>query len=168
PREWIATAAGKPIDVRVGARGWYHPETGRMSLADLGEAVDGAGPLGKSALHELWHHLESVIPDLVAAEWAYHWWRTSSGDVGGRRRDGRNGLRSLADLLPGLGYGRGELTREDGFADPFVGREYVDQGMWEIGAMAVESLFAGSSYLDPDLREWIMGVLGHLLAEGAA
>ena len=166
PTEWLALV-DRPIEVHVGNRGWYDPDTGRASIADLGGDVDGVPAYGKSALHELLHHLAEQVPDLWAAQWTYHWQRTSAGSPGARSRRGDNARRSLADMRPGHDHTRDEVTRPDGYPDPYMGREYRDERSWELASMAWESLFAGSRYLDDDLRHWVLGLLAWRAQAGA-
>lgn len=156
PTDWLAALAGHGFTAADGDRGWFDPATGKKWIADLGTPVDGAPGGGGSALHEVWHHLQTVMPEVSAAEWAYLWARTSRGDVGARRRESQ---RRLSDLFPGRGHGADEVTREDSFADAYLGREYPGTGMFEVGPMGIESLLAGSPYLDDDLRGFVLGLL---------
>ena len=167
PTDWLRAVAQQPIHVTAADRGSYEQDTGHMAVADLGpEQVTGAGRYGASALHELAHHLEHHLPDLRAAQWAYHWARTSTGLVGSRVREGRNARVSIADLFPGRGHDPSEVTREDWWLNAYIGREYDDLDAWEIFAMGVEALFGGADWLDDDMRKFLLGMLASLQAQG--
>lgn len=165
PTDWLDAAKAETITARISDRGYFVAESGEMGLADAGdtaEMVPGASHYGQVALHELAHFFEGALPDLTDAEWAYYWRRTSSGPVGARKRRGSNRQVSMADRFPGAGFEPHEVTREDSFADPYVGVE-TDQGKhYELLATSFESLFGGSDYLDDDLRKATMGLLATL------
>lgn len=161
PTDWLAQASGL-LHVRAGDRGAYDPTSGDLTVADLGGDGRPTDGWGASALHGLGHHLQHSIPELARAEAAYHFTRTSEGPVGGRRRTGRNLAALLAELFPGRGAAPGQYTREDSWPDAWTGLEPADGRSWEVLPMALESLFAGSWYLDDDLRKFLLGVLGSL------
>ncbi len=163
PTDWLAAASTGPIKVQVGRRGLWDPQTRTLTVADLGgEHVAAGGPLGPNALHELTHVIESAVPDLGRAQWAYHYDRTSEGPVGGRVREGANATRSLADLYPVHEYQTGEFARTDTYPDPYMGREYGGMTHFEVMSMLMESLFGGSAHIDPQMRQFALGVLADL------
>lgn len=62
--------------------------------------------------------------------------------------------------------GKYEVTREDNFVDPYMGKEYTDYSR-EVLSMGSEAVFSGSrgglvgigaSKSDPQMRNWILGV----------
>ncbi|MEQ7008486.1 hypothetical protein ABN028_20130, partial [Actinopolymorpha sp. B17G11] len=167
PTDWIG-AARRPIEARVsnGNRGSYEEHTGRIVVVDAGgEHATSVGKYESTAIHELGHHLERAIPDLLEAQRAYYWARTSTGEVGSRTRDGRNAAASLADLFPGHGFTADELARLDWWLDPYMGRDY-DGDHYEILSMGLQALFAGDWYLDDDIARFLMGLVASLRAQG--
>ncbi|MFC5886857.1 UvrD-helicase domain-containing protein [Kitasatospora aburaviensis] len=149
PAEWLAAAA--PVTVSIGARrGSYHPQTGHLSVGDS----------DATALHALAHHLQQSLPELAAAEEAYHWVRTSRGEVGSRERAPQV---RLAEVFPGGGHHPRATARQGGWADLFTGSEPADGRSWEVLPTALEAMFSGSTwYLDDDLRQWLLGVMSTL------
>ncbi len=176
PTDWLQYAAqvNNPLKVGRTDRGHYHDPDGTRSNIVLNLSADGdsaAVLVNKSdyaqvAKHELWHHMENTVPGLVAAEEAYVWTRTSTGEVGSRRR---NPARAIEGGSPG------EWAYDDEFASVYSGKAY-ESGIpgsrpqaFEVGSTGVESLFAGSPHLDgdPETRRWLLGVMALLGTEQA-
>ncbi|MGA5822252.1 UvrD-helicase domain-containing protein [Kitasatospora sp. NPDC094028] len=149
PADWLAAAG--PLTVSAGARrGSYHPQSRHLTV----------GESDATALHALAHHLQHSIPELAAAEEAYHWVRTSRGEVGARERAPQ--IR-LAQWFPGRGHHPRATARQGGWADMFTGSEPADGRSWEVLPTALEAMFSGSTwYLDDDLRQWLLGVMSTL------
>ncbi|MFG1977021.1 SNF2-related protein [Nonomuraea fuscirosea] len=111
----------------------------------------GGNDATRGAVHEFGHHMTEVVPGLAAAEWAFKFDRTSTGDIGERQRTelraGKNGASTV-------------WVREGGFASPYAGREYED-GSSEVFTVGVESLLGGSEHLDndDDYRAFMFGAL---------
>ncbi|WP_159398758.1 UvrD-helicase domain-containing protein [Streptomyces sp. MJM8645] len=149
PADWLAAAG--PLTVSAGAhRGSYHPQSRHLTV----------GESDATALHALAHHLQHSIPELAAAEEAYHWVRTSRGEVGARQRAPQV---RLAQWFPGHGHHPRATARQGGWADLFTGSEPADGRSWEVLPTALEAMFSGSTwYLDDDLRQWLLGVMSTL------
>ncbi|MER8103280.1 UvrD-helicase domain-containing protein [Kitasatospora sp. NPDC094016] len=149
PADWLAAAG--PLTVSTGARrGSYHPQSRHLTV----------GESDATALHALAHHLQHSIPELAAAEEAYHWVRTSRGEVGARERAPQV---RLAQWFPGRGHHPRATARQGGWADMFTGSEPADGRSWEVLPTALEAMFSGSTwYLDDDLRQWLLGVMSTL------
>ncbi|MFJ3793450.1 UvrD-helicase domain-containing protein [Kitasatospora sp. NPDC090091] len=149
PTEWLAAAG--PVTVSSGAqRGSYDPQDRHLAL----------GENDAPALHALAHHLQHSVPELVAAEEAYHWVRTSRGEVGMRERAPQV---RLAELFPGRGHHPQATARQGGWPELFTGSEPADGRSWEVLPTALEAMFTGSTwYLDDDLRQWLLGVMSTL------
>jgi hypothetical protein len=132
-------------------RGHYSDAVGLIALSgDNRGAEDPGGPVpkgGRVATHELGHAMEYAVPGLHEAEIAFLWSRTSEGQVGERRRRANKRIDGVS-------------TYSDEFSDAYTGKDYGDAK--EVWTTAVESLFAGSPYLDEDMRRWTLGVLALL------
>jgi hypothetical protein len=85
---------------------------------------------------------------------AYLWARTTDEgtEIGARERTGSN----AATEIPGKK--KGEFGRRNSFPEHYTGKEYGGEN-FELLTMGMESLFAGSEYLDDDHRQWLLGVL---------
>ena len=159
PTNWLRALAesrgGQAITVVSATRGGYG-----LKEMDLSKrpALTLSDPVGRGGVtvHELGHGMEETFPDLLAAERAWLWSRTSTGDVGNRDREPRKKLRGNN----GDGY-------EDQFANQYTGRTYGSPGQgpnregFEVFTTGVESLFAGSGYMDgdPSFMEFMLGSL---------
>ncbi|GHG80284.1 hypothetical protein GCM10018779_61740 [Streptomyces griseocarneus] len=78
PRDWLAIPDGRRLTAVTGEAGRYEPDTGRATVADLGDA--GVG----TAAHALAQHLAGHLPDLDAAQRAFWFTRTHTGRPGAR------------------------------------------------------------------------------------
>jgi hypothetical protein len=162
PTDWLQAHhdkyKGSRVLTEVG-RG-YHRPGGNIALSKGSVQMDDGGHYDSVAVHELGHGVESVVPDLLAAQDAFLWSRTSTGDVGSRERAR---LRDLAALYPGHGYRATERGREDQFTTAYIGKEYGDRA-YEVLTMGMESLVAGSRWMDgdADMRQWLLGALAVL------
>jgi ribosomal protein S18 acetylase RimI-like enzyme len=134
---------------------------GNIRLSDSGSPrFDGDNGRGRVAVHELGHWAERAVPGLIAAEAAFLWSRTSSGEVGSRQREQMVNMR-------GRGGDRTQYGFLDEFAQAYSGVDYArSQGRsseaYELLTTGLESLFAGSEYMDEDYRRWLLGVLALL------
>jgi hypothetical protein len=162
PADWMERAS--KITLKVKARGGqYSTSTRTIELGvDATEEVEGAGKVGRVAIHELGHHMEQYVPGVKNAEQAFLWSRTTvSGEVGSRVRE-----RQVS-----LGYGgrrRSDVAHKDEFNEHYSGREYR-WGDYEVLTTAMEDVFAGSftgtiygkagQNVDEDYRAWLHGVL---------
>ncbi|MFJ5121973.1 hypothetical protein [Kitasatospora sp. NPDC088548] len=152
PADWLAAAG--PVAGAVGNRESYDPGTGRVVVT----ADPDADPIGV-ALHGLAHHLQRAVPEVAAAEEAYHFVRTSTGRIGARQRTPQT---RLARRFPAAGHSPAATARPGGWEHLFTGAEPADGRSWEILPTGLEGLFSGSWYLDDDLRQFLLGMLGTL------
>lgn len=89
------------------------------------------GSLG-NAIHEFAHRLQTALPELDALFQDLH-----------RRRTLGAPLERLKDLEPTLGYASGEVTRKDGYRNPYQGKEYAhvpSKPALEVMTMAFEDV----------------------------
>ena len=104
------------------------------------------------SVHELGHAMEQAVPGVLALQHAYLWSRSSSGEVGSRQRDKKTAI-----------YNK-EYGYKDEFPEHYSGKDYADYNSsdpsaFELLTTGVESLFAGSKYLDDDFTQWLLGTL---------
>jgi hypothetical protein len=162
PTDWLDKT--KPLTIgQFSGRGNYDHVNSRINLGVKGGSNEYAGQYSAVTLHEIGHHMEQQIDGLLLAEWMYHYQRTAKGEIGQRQREK---LRSLSDVTGNRAFEDSEVSYPDEFASPYAGKVYgtggADQTAWELFTMGVESLFAGSSYLDDDYEEWILGTMARL------
>ena len=134
---------------------------GNIRLSDSGKRYEGDNGSGRVAVHELAHFAQRSVPGLMAAEEAFLWSRTSSGEVGSRTREPLRNMNGHGGDSSQYGY-------FDEFPSAYSGVDYSRsrgrQGTeaWEVLTTGVESIFAGSKYLDDDYRTFMLGVLALL------
>ena len=165
PRGWLEKyAARTPGGYRLGdvKRGHYNDSVREIRLSASSEKVTGAGKSGRVAVHEAGHAMEQAVPGVRALQNAYLWSRTSSGDdLNSRKREARQWL--------GGTYDKGETAYFDEFPERYSGKDYPPYGYtpegdglanaYELLTTGMESLMAGSSYLDDSFRQWLLGTL---------
>ena len=155
PTEWLRRLKEKrPLSIGTTARGFFQSSVWiiRLSKDDNRNNESGWVPArGRVATHELGHAMETVIPGLSAAEEAFLWSRTSIGEPGSRTRTKRKRIDKSTSWL-------------DEFKESYSGKDYADGTHYELFTTGMESLFAGSPYVDgdDDYQNWIMGVLALL------
>jgi hypothetical protein len=93
--------------------------------------------------------MERAVPGLLAAERALLWSRASTGEVGDRK------LVKTETI-------DGSSVMGDEFPLSYTGKVYSGDRALEVFTTSVESLLAGSEYLDEDLRHWVFGVMALL------
>jgi hypothetical protein len=152
PKDWLQLSADfGEIRGKETARGYYgHPM--KAGLAELSvRRGSGAARQYKTALHELGHRMEYLVPQLQSLARDYLEHRTR-----GERRE------SLATLLSDRRY-RGEYARKDKFTHPYFGKEYPDAT--EIVSMGLEAVFLSEYNVweeDLSLLEFLIGALAAL------
>jgi hypothetical protein len=162
PADWLAKT--QPLTVgQFSGRGDYDHTNARVNLGVKSGSSGYAGLYGAVTLHEVGHHMEQQIDGLLLAEWMYHYQRTAKGEIGRRQREK---LQRLKDITGNTAFTDSEVSYPDEFASPYAGKVYgsggADQTAWELFTMGIESLFAGSQYLDDDYEEWILGTMARL------
>jgi hypothetical protein len=149
PTDWLNRSKARgSITLGKIARGHYN---GRQRVINLSESRPPVGDMPNMAdvaAHELGHEMEIAIPGLYSAQQALLWARSSSGDIGSRALQRTQTL----DKLPVYG---------DEFPEKYTAKVYPQLHL-EVFTTAVESLMAGSDYLDDDMRQWVLGVLALL------
>jgi hypothetical protein len=181
PASWNAAAdAAGALGVRAvaGSRGWQatfdrdyamakdHFGVVRSIARGEGQIEVRTGDLG-NAVHEYAHRLQAVLPELDAMFVELH-----------TRRTAGQPLKRLADLVPGSSYKPSELTREDGYVNPYQGKEYGTRGALEVMTMAFEYAlglaggkgsswgraernFVGMWQRDTEMLDLVIGLLFH-------
>lgn len=140
PNDWVKTSikAGK-MSVKTTKRGYYSSFDELIAISGKNEATKF-----ETAIHELGHRLESIMPDLLKAEKQFY-----------DRRTANDALKWL-----GKGYGKKEVARFDKFIDPYMGKDYGGKH-YELVSMGFQYAFTDPTKLlsDPDMAEWIYGLL---------
>lgn len=97
-----------------------------------------------TALHELGHRFEHIMPNILAAEQEFYDRRTAGEEL---------------EWL-GQGYTQDELTRKDDFIHPYMGKDY-NGNAFELVSMGFQRAFMNPEELakDPDMEAWIYGLL---------
>jgi hypothetical protein len=150
PTDWVEKAKGSVKLVEVN-RGFYNHGLRKVALSPGVGQIGEDGSFGRVADHELGHRMEQMVPGLLAAQQAILWDRTSSGKIGSRTRDGKTPIYR----------GTSELGWKDDFPEHYTGKDYGNYA-YEVFTTTKESLTSGSTYLDDDLRHWVLGVLALL------
>lgn len=158
PASWLQHARdgapGGTLQLGTADRGYHRGHEIRLSK-DINEGTDGAGMRGRVATHELGHEMEGAVPGVLPLEHSYLWSRTSTGPAGSRKREPRVAMK---------GY-KNEAAYHDEFPEPYSGKDYpgsspaVPSRNYELLTTGMESLMAGSKYLDPSMRQWLLGTL---------
>lgn len=142
PTEWIDASNANPRQVgfkQTKSRAHYQHTANKDGLATV--TLDGSLP---TTIHEMAHRMERTVPGVLELESTFY----------DRRTQGE----SLKHL--GKGYGAKELTREDKFYDPYVGKSYGDQA-YEVLSMGTQQLTAKRTWdkIDSDYQGFILGTL---------
>lgn len=142
PTDWVKTSVehGNLTPKKV-SRGFYDHWYGEIAIS--GDGVDAF----ETALHELGHRMERVIPEILKAEKVFYNRRTAGEDL----------------VWLGEGYAKSEKTRKDDFLRPYMGKDYGDTA-YELVSMGFEHGIKNPEYLmqDPDMANWIYGILSLL------
>jgi hypothetical protein len=169
PDEWVAAVRGqlrgeyRRTHMGVGtARRGFADYRGNVRLSTSGgPRFEGDNGLGRVAVHELGHFVERAVPGMLAAEEAFLWSRTSTGEVGSRERERPVSMRGRGGDSSQYGY-------LDEFPEAYSGVDYQRSSgggaheAYEVLTTGLESVFAGSGYLDDDYRRFMLGVLATL------
>lgn len=145
PTDWInkSTEAGA-IKVSKTDRGYY-TDASRGELKISGPTKDARH---STAIHELGHRMEEVVPGMLSAQQAFYNRRTAGEQVESLKR------------LTGLNYATNEYTRKDNFIDPYMGKDYSGKA-FELVSMGFEMAYKQPKKLaqDPDYQQFIYGLL---------
>ena len=144
PKDWVErSVADSYLMPRQVSRGHYSHWAKELYISGSGnDAIE-------TAIHELGHRFEYVIPGIKDAEKAFY----------ARRTDGCP-LERLCDIFPGYGYKEYEKTRKDQFKHAYMGKDYGGDA-FELVSMGFEEAFMNPYALsgDPDMQAWIYGIL---------
>jgi len=159
PEEWVGASSFRgPINFKqTKGRAHYQNSTSEITL-------DGTT---STAVHEVGHRMEHVVPGLMSLEAAFF----------DRRTVGNAEVR-LNRAVPGSGYKSHEKTKEDQFFNPYAGKRYPG-GEHELFTMGMEAVARGVQYnasggfaspsirkIDPDYSSWVLGALAVLYRGG--
>ncbi|MGI8900651.1 MAG: hypothetical protein ACR2HA_06935 [Nocardioides sp.] len=118
PTDWLNRLAAEwpTYSLDESPRGGHTAGQPIMTLSShRTEHLAGGTEFGYVAVHELGHGMENRLPGLRAAQEAYLWSRTSTGEIGDREREQQVGT--------GTGSGN-EYGYADEFVHPYTGRAY--------------------------------------------
>jgi hypothetical protein len=164
PDDWINASAAQPMQVGSARRAFYDPNSKTIAFDSAESYTTGAFASGahQTAVHELAHRMESVIPGLTNLEFALMRKRTT--DDTGRVEIPRK----LSELTRVGAYADYEVAYPDEWSDPYVGKSYErirndDPGTlpWEIMSMGMEGVFGRSAdqVADAELSAFVIGAL---------
>ncbi|NEA53578.1 DEAD/DEAH box helicase family protein [Streptomyces sp. SID13666] len=120
PTDWVRAVGGTRVTAATADSGSYDPQSGTLTVADLGD--DGMG----TALHGLAQLLQDRLPDVAAAQELYRFARTHQGRPGRRRPDPDN---PFSRLFSHLTEGQQEDILARGLQAMFVGDWYEDDDL---------------------------------------
>lgn len=138
PRAWVEKSVSKDkILPRKVSRGYYDGYT----IAISGFNKDTKN---ETAVHELGHRFEEVVPGIKEKEKEFY----------AKRTDG------LPLEWLGPGYRKDEVTRKDDFVHAYMGKDYGGSG-YELVSMGFEYAYTDPLELakDPEMQQWILGLL---------
>lgn len=173
PADWLERGRKTPLRAVTDAEsGEVDPGNlafGRAHYNSHGNILVTYRDNARVATHELTHMMETKVPGLPAAQWAYWAIRNSEAGPGGAREWSTKGaVTRMADAVPGSNYDSSEVTRPDTFAHPYVGKFYGQAGPqashWEVASMGSEALVSGTDRRhspadqDADMEAFILGV----------
>lgn len=142
PTDWIDKSNESPRPVafkQTKSRAHYQHAINKDGNAII--TLDGSP---STTVHEMAHRMERVVPGVLELESVFY----------SRRTQGER-LKHL-----GKGYGAKELTREDQFYDPYVGKTYGDQA-YEVLSMGTQQLLSHRTWtkVDPEYQSFVLGTL---------
>lgn len=146
PTSWVELSvnAGKLTVVKA-KRGYYKPSESRMAIKD----EKNRGLNFRTAIHELGHRFEDIVPDLLQEVNQFY-----------NKRTAGEPLVKLRNVTGNNKYGDDEETRVDNFIHPYMGKDYGGSG-YELISLGFEYLYTDPSKFDkdPDMKTWLIGLL---------
>lgn len=146
PTDWLEQSDAYPRRIK------FRQTEGRAHYADVKTSNSEARPFSEltldgsisTATHEMAHRMEYAVPSIRGLEEEFYTRRTR-GD-------------SLKHL--GRGYGRNEMTKEDQFHNPYVGKDYQGKA-YEVMSMGYEGLYSLKTWntMDADYQAFVLGVI---------
>lgn len=140
PNDWIKRSIDKGnLSLKSVKRGYYDDKKGIIALSG-----NGNEQIFATAIHELGHRMERVVPSILKQEDEFY-----------KRRTENEKLQWM-----GKGYSKNELTRKDNFVHSYMGKDYGGHA-YELVSMGFEMAYTDSAELltDMDMAEWIFGML---------
>ena len=144
PTEWVEQSMQRgPLKTKKADRGYYSDSQGLIAISGWDKAQQDS-----TAIHELGHRMERVVPGMLQAEQAFY-----------NRRTAGESLQRLKDVT-GVGYRSDETTRKDDFIHPYMGKDYGGTA-YELVSMGFEYAYTKPDKLaqDPDYQQFIYGLL---------
>jgi SPP1 gp7 family putative phage head morphogenesis protein len=137
PKKWTDLMGNAGIKLRKAKRGRFDEISRELWVSLRRSAGERDG--FSTALHELTHWAEWRVPGMRSLEAAWYRMRTFGEEP-----------RRMSEVTGNNNYESWEVTREDDFANPYIGKDYGNSpsSFYEIMTMTVEALFA----TDPDWR----------------
>lgn len=155
PSDWWAASNADKQTVRLLAEGnkraHYRHSDGELLVPAFAQESSQS-----TALHEFAHRFETVLPRLDAVMIEFR----------NRRTQGER-VQLLRDITGIRAYKTSEVTREDDFEHPYMGKDYGGRNS-EILSMGLEALFHSKvqnsimAIQDPEYRDLILGALAGL------
>lgn len=140
PRSWIEKSVdyGTLTPKKV-SRGYYDHFNEEIAISGTGGKQSTT-----TAIHELGHRFERVVPGILEMEEEFY-----------NRRTAGESLQWL-----GSGYDKAEKTRFDNFIEPYMGKDY-GKTAYELVSMGFQYAYTDPEKLmkDPDMADWILGML---------
>lgn len=133
PTDWLKTGAARGgVSINTNEKyGRKGKATGRASYTQSYNRLNIAkAETHTTTIHELGHHMQEQLPELSRMEQAHVVSRTA-GDR----------IHSMASLQPMHRYGPNEVTYEDEFVDPYVGKDYSGQTPGGVPAKSAHEVF---------------------------
>ena len=147
PKAWVDyfSATGRKLYTRKEKRGYFSEagavkDLGRKYVTSLPNYTTDYFTIAMNELrkstpwHEIGHMVEHLNPNAL---------RISKEFIAARTAG--EALTPLQNILQGLGYRAGEMTRKDDFISPYIGKEYADAS--EVLSVGLESLFCDERQL---------------------
>ena len=141
PTDWIRRSIDRgSLKVEKVSRGYYSDWRNIIAISGGGENDPRSLATG---IHELGHRMERA-ENLLPHEAEFY-----------KRRTAGEPLKWL-----GPGYDKKEVTREDDFTSPYMGKDYGG-GAFELCSMGFEYIWTKPEILvkDPEMQNWILGML---------
>lgn len=150
PTDWVKRSADfGPIVSKKTKRGYYaHSKLSDASTIALSGQTGVRNSL-RTAIHELAHRQEHIVPDIIEAEKAFYERRTKGEE-----------LVRLRDISSPT-YDKSEVTRVDSFINPYMGKYYSRGDAYELLTMGMDTLYADPMALakDEDMFTWVVEMI---------
>ena len=146
PADWLEKSNATEMLTKKSKRGYYR-KSGYASPAQIAMDVTSRN-VNKTAIHEMGHRFENVVPGIYELEKQFYDRRTAGDPV----------VR-LKDIYPNHDYDPTEVTKKDKFTNAYMGKVYKDR-FYEIFSMGLEGVFLKTNDLWSKDKEYVDFVLG--------